>query len=174
MAALAALSSCEKWHWPPYESSARELFDEYRDQFIAIDAAMEDDQLIHFSSPPIGGIRAERASGIKAELSDQQRAKYREIVGEGTIYSFYRHDGVLTIPRSMPSIRGREYLFWYAHDNRPPDDPRCDEEVRQTACGSCVVRLEDDWFLGWAWYPSDEANFDESCAHLMEQELSFE
>ena len=141
---------------------------------MAIDAEMANDQLLYLTSAQISGIERERAFRVQPKLNDEQRANYRQIIGENTVFSFFRKDGVLSVSRYMPPAEERRFQFWYVHDVRWPDAPHCHSDVKKVTCGDCIVPLDDEWFMAWMWHPIDESEYDESCSYLSEQEAEFE
>tara|TARA_R110002096_G_scaffold54881_1_gene141391 strand:+ start:1925 stop:2323 length:399 start_codon:yes stop_codon:yes gene_type:complete len=128
---------------------------------------MAKDGFVEITSGHLAGTERRRHVPVQPSLSDAQRAKYRDILGERDGYLFQLKDDTLTINLPISRTQGRYFTFWYVQDALPEDAPYCsDAGAREPNCGICAEPLGETWYMAWSWNPEDEREFDETCSHL--------
>lgn len=164
---LAMLSSCSKWQWPPYESDLRAHFEERRETFQSVGREMAADELLELTSAHLDGTERKRHVPIQPTLTDAQRAKYKEILGDRRAYLFQRKDDSFSINVYVSDARGKHFTFWYVNGPLWPDAPMCSSpSTRAMKCGDCVERLDESWYMAWSWFPDDVMEYDDTCSFL--------
>jgi hypothetical protein len=161
---LLFITSCERWSWPPYERSARALFEENKELFEAIRQNMESDDLEFMSDAYARGRNRVRAGQEPAILSAELQAKYSALVDERSAFQFELTEDHFIVDVSSPSLRDYYLNFSYVRGVIDRSIPRCSEaSVKDAACGSCSVPMNADWTMFWSWFPKRGEDEDESC-----------
>ena len=157
----ASIGACERWSWPPYENSLRDLFAENKDQFEEVRQNMLADNLEDVSSADARGRGFECVGpGCPRTIdkSDEQlQAKYSQLIEERSIFRYTLSDGDFSVRGlPLPPTQGRDFYFQYFWSEEEIFIPHCDErKARLSSCGRCYVDLDSNWFMFWVWYPQD-------------------
>ena len=158
---FALITACEKWSWPPYENSLRDLFAENRDQFEEIHKNMLADNLEEVDSTHARG-RGYGCAGASCprtiDVRDEQlQAKYSELIDERSIFRYTLRNGnfsVLDLP--FRPTQGGDFFFSFVWSEKEASIPHCNEEIaRLPSCGACYEDLDPNWYMYWRWYPQD-------------------
>ena len=157
----APIPACEKWSWPPYEESLRELFAENKDEFEKIRQSMLADNLELVNSAYARG-RAYRCAGegcpsvIEADDKELQ-AKYSKLVGDRSIFQYWLRDGDFRVTDVLiPPTQGGDFYFNFVWSEKEALVPHCNEKkARLPTCGACYKDLDPNWHMYWWWYPQD-------------------
>lgn len=155
----ASIGACERWSWPPYENSLRDLFAENKDQFEEIRQNMLADNLEDVTSADARGRGFECAGpGCPRTIDkrdEQLQAKYSKLIEERSIFGYTLYDGnfgVRGLP--FPPTRGGDFYFRYIWSAEEVSIPHCDEgKARLPSCGRCYMNLDSNWYMVWMWYP---------------------
>jgi hypothetical protein len=162
MAVLAApISACERWSWPPYEKSLREVFSENKDQFEEIRKNMQADKLEVVDSAYARG-RAYRCAGADCpatigEQDEELQAKYSKLIDERSMFRYTLFDGDFNVGGlPIPATQGGDFYFDFVWSENEASIPRCDEKkARLPMCGACYEDLDSNWYMLWRWFPQD-------------------
>lgn len=162
IAALSAsIAACEKWSWPPYERSLRDLFADNKDQFEEIRQNMLADDLEEVDSAHARG-RAYACEGADCprtidEHDEQLQAKYSSLIDERSIFRYTLRDGDFSVRGlPFPPTQGGEFFFYFLWSEKDMQIPHCSEgKARLPSCGACIEDLEANWYMYWRWNPSD-------------------
>ncbi len=162
IAALSAsITACEKWSWPPYEKSLRDLFAENKDQFEEVHQNMLADNLEEVDSAHARG-RGYGCAGHGCPRTidkhdEQLQAKYSKLIEEQSIFRYTLRDGdfsVLDLP--FRPTQGGDFFFSFVWSTKEASIPHCDEgKARLPTCGACYEDLDSNWYMYWRWYPQD-------------------
>jgi hypothetical protein len=155
------LPACEKWSWPPYEKSLRELFAENKEQFEEIRQNMLADNLEVVDSAYARG-RAYRCAGAGCPSTiDKQdvelQAKYSELIEDRSIFRYTLRDGDFSVG-GLPVLptQGGDFYFDFVWSEKEVSIPHCDEKkARLPICGACYEDLNPNWYMYWRWFPRD-------------------
>ena len=155
-----SITACEKWSWPPYEESARDLFAENKERFEEIRQNMLDDNLEEVDSPHARG-RAHRCVGpgcpsTIGEHDELLQEKYSELIEERSLFRYALRDGDFIVSLSFPPMRGGDFYFRFVRSEAEAAMPHCDEKrARLPSCGRCYEDLGPNWYMYWVWFPRD-------------------
>lgn len=163
LALFAALvvSACEKWSWPPYEASLRELFAENKDQFDEVRKNMRADNLEVVDSQNARGLGFRCAgANCPASIGEQDvelQAKYSRLIEERSIFRYTLFDGDFSVrDLPLPPTQGGEFFFSFVWSEKEPLLPHCDAgRARLPSCGACYEELDPNWYMYWRWFPED-------------------
>ena len=157
----ALLPACEKWSWPPYEKSLRELFAENREQFEKIRQNMIADNLGLVDSAYARG-RAFRCVGeacpsVIDEHDEEMQAKYSKLIEEQSVFQYTLYNGDFDVGGlPFPPTQGGDFYFDFVWSEKEASFPHCDEEkARLPICGACYENLDSNWYMYWRWFPQD-------------------
>ncbi|MEM8681941.1 MAG: hypothetical protein AAGF72_00835 [Pseudomonadota bacterium] len=155
------LSACEKWSWPPYEKSLRELFADSKDRFEEIRLNMQADNLEVVDSAYARG-RSLRCDGANCpatigEHDEELQAKYSNLIEELSSFRYGLFDGDFNVSlSSIPDTQGGEFYFDFVRSEKDVPVPHCDEEkARLPICGACYESLDPNWYMYWRWFPQN-------------------
>lgn len=157
----APIAACEKWSWPPYEKSLRELFTENKEQFEEIRQNMLADNLEVVDSGYARG-RAYRCAGdgcpaAIGEDDKELQAKYSVLIEDRSIFRYHMRDGDFRVgDLPIPPTQGGDFYFDFIWSEKEASIPHCDEEkARLPTCGACYENLDQNWYMYWRWFPED-------------------
>ena len=155
------LPACEKWAWPPYEKSLRELFAERQDQFDEVRINMLADGLELVDYSHVSG-RALLCAGESCPATigkddEQLQEKYSDLIEERSIFRYTMYDSVFYVSgMPSPNTQGGEFFFDFVWSEKKPVIPHCEEEkARLPTCGTCYEELDPNWYVQWRWFPDD-------------------
>lgn len=162
IAALSApITACEKWSWPPYEKSLRELFAENKEQFEEIRRNMLADNLEvvdwAYARGRGYGCAGDSCPATIAEDDKELQAKYSMLIEERSIFRYWMRDGDFSVgDLPIPPTQGGDFYFDFVWSEKQASIPHCDEKkARLPTCGTCYEDLDQNWFMYWRWFPQD-------------------
>ena len=157
----APITACEKWSWPPYEKSLRELFEENKELFEEIRQNMLADNLEEADWALARGKAPYDCEGPGCPLTisrhdEQLQAKYSKLIEERSIFRYTLRDGDFNVRLSFPPMRSGDFYFNFIQTEAELSMPHCDEgRARLPSCGRCYEDLDSTWYMYWFWYPKD-------------------
>ena len=159
---LVPLGACERWSWPPYENSLRDLFAENKVRFEEIRQNMLADDIEELDWAHSRGRAVYRCEGpgcprVIDDQDEQLQAKYSQLIEERSIFRYTLSDGDFSVRGlPFPPTQSGDFYFRYIWSEEEVSIPHCDErKARLPSCGRCYVDLDSNWFMYWMWYPQD-------------------
>ena len=154
---------CERWSWPPYENSLRDIFAENKEHFDQIRQNMLADNLTNvdaFEARGKGHLSHCYGSGCPRTIGmddKQLQAKYSKLIDERSMFRYTLFDGKFSVlGPTLPPTNGGDFYFRYLWSEKEMPIPRCDEmKARLPSCGRCYEDLDSNWYMFWMWYPRD-------------------
>lgn len=148
------MTSCSNaGDWPPQQDRLSKVFDAQRETLSVIEAEMAADGLKRMG--PAIYAETER-SPIVSELPRGQTEKYMALFDSTQIYlDVTRVDGSTRFELLLQNDGPRLYLPHFVHTTTGDRLPTCNSTMQGVACGSCSIRLENDWLLEYDWFPAN-------------------
>ena len=157
----ASIAACEKWSWPPYEKSARNLFAENQELFEEIRQNMSADNLDEVDWADARGRATYYCEGPSCprtidEHDEQLLAKYSGLIEERSPFRYTLRDNEFIVRLTIPPTQGGNFYFGFVRSESGASIPHCDErKARLPHCGMCYEDLDPNWYMSWRWFPRD-------------------
>jgi hypothetical protein len=145
--------------WPPYESDARKNFAENRKSFEQLTAKIRESELWKVSASFGTTVQASPSStDFSQQYIVEDDPEWSELLDSIGMFNVVRHeDGSVSFGSgSSPfhDFENRSGYAGYVHDVSGFDNSKiCLSEHKEISCGSCIVELEDDWYIWYEWRP---------------------
>jgi hypothetical protein len=112
------------------------------------------------------GTERKRQPPLQLPLTESQRSRYREILGDQDAFQFIVEPSEFTASVYIPPAHGNDYAFWFVRTNEPENLVQCSSETMEVMCGGCSIAIDSEWHMSWSWFPIGSEVMDESCSYL--------
>ena len=152
------LSGCGEW--PPDEQDARENFEENRDSLEALELRLASTK---YDSVNVSGLKMAEGS-YKVERFTRREtladgAEWNRLLMDANVNAVSRDDGAYYFSFGGDPFEGDssgEIQFIHGADVNS-EFIECDSDFEEARCGRCVVKLDDDWWINYEWFPDSVA-----------------
>lgn len=145
--------------WPPYESDARKNFVENRQSLERLATKIRETDLWRVSASIGTKVQADPSSNdFSQQYFIEDDPEWSELLNKvGMFHVVHDEDGSVSFGSGSSLFHkfdNRSGFAGYVHDQNGLSDSKvCLPEHKNISCGSCVVELEDDWYIWYEWMP---------------------
>ncbi len=159
---IVILGGCSKW--PPFEQELTSQFLENREEIELLVHELQKAKYTDVNTSVGGEIFAfyyedeKWAEGPVPQKVPKDQSKWRRLftsAGLDNVSETYEGDFVLFLDIFYLDRPETEAFISYVNNpNIRTRYKKCEPEFSRSKCGTCVVHLEDDWWIRYGWEPS--------------------
>ncbi len=157
---VSVLTLCGCGEWPPDEQDARENFEENRESLEALELRLASTK---YDSVKVSGLKMAEGSYKVERFSRRETladsAEWNHLLMDANVNSVSRDEGAYFFSFGGDPFEGDssgEIQFMHDADGTS-GLIECQSDFEDARCGRCVVKLDDDWWIDYEWYPDNVA-----------------
>jgi hypothetical protein len=157
---ISILTLCGCGEWPPDEQDAREHFEENRENMQVLEQRLA---ATKYDSVKVSGLKMAEGS-YKVERFTrhdtlEDSAEWNRLLMDASVNSVSRDEDAYFFSFGGDPFEGDSSgEIQFMHDSDGESDLiECQSDFEDARCGRCVVKLDDDWWIDYEWYPDNVA-----------------
>ena len=157
---LSVLLLCGCGEWPPDEEDAREHFEDNREMLEVLEQRLA---ATKYGSVKVSGLRMVEGSYKVDRFTKRETledgAEWNRLLMDANVNSVSRNEDAYFFSFGGDPFKGEtsgEVQFSHYADVES-ELKQCQPEFEQARCGRCGVRLDDDWWIDYEWFPDNVA-----------------
>lgn len=157
---ISILTVCGCGEWPPDEEEAREHFEENRQDLQLLEQRLA---ATKYDSVKVSGLKMAEGS-YKVERFTRRdtlkdSAEWNQLLMDANVNSVSRDKGAYFFSFGGDPFKGDSSgEIQFMHDSDGGSELiECESDFEDARCGQCIVKLDDDWWIDYEWYPDNVA-----------------
>ena len=151
--------------WPPYANEAPDHFKANHDRLEKLRRLFEATDLVDASTSLDEGLYGRKSfddtmEPVQVPHEDQIMNLFKALRLSGV----YRVRGVTYLPLGFKDSDDTTYRWFYAASSDKQKQPQpCKQSLKQKPCSKCAIKLSNEWWIEYRWYPTDLKIAEKKC-----------